>query len=292
MYVTQQGSLLLKDRRGWSYYTKTADGIDQWTGGKWYTTDWQLVVGDLGAEAFPLAPISQEPFAELIAEANVKATFTLPQEHADIPEEPVEPGMYAAPNGLTLFKDENGDWTRRMYPYSEEEFWCGEIYHDMDDWRDITRTVGYGIFPLKKIELEDIIQFATKQQDKEQNITSNIFEEPEPVGLYLTQDGRIVSNDEYGYWKLRTQELAWNDPVADLDEQHYDTDFWEDFVEEHLHARALPLVQITPEMLANACLQVVHNRQEENIEEFINQPFSSALIFQQLINQTRNNRKD
>lgn len=123
-------------------------------------------------------------------------------------------------------------------------------------------------------------------------MNNTVPEEPETVGLYLTQDGSIVSNDKYGYWRLRTHELAWNDPVADLDEQHYDTGVWEDFFEEHLRYRALPLVYITPEMLANACLQVVRNRQEEHMGEFISQPFSSALIFQQLISQTRDNSKD
>lgn len=114
-------------------------------------------------------------------------------------------------------------------------------------------------------------------------MSSPIIAEPTSIGLYLTQNGAIVSNDEYGYWKLRTHELAWNDPVADLKEQHYDTDVWEDFFEEHLHYQSLPLVEVTPEMIALACCQVIAENKESCVDDFIEYPFSNEQVFKQLV---------
>lgn len=74
LYVSQQGHVLRKyGDTDWGYAGSNLflyDGEKQWSNGARYTSDWDLVVKDLGEDAFPLKHIDRSYIASLARSTN------------------------------------------------------------------------------------------------------------------------------------------------------------------------------------------------------------------------------
>lgn len=123
-------------------------------------------------------------------------------------------------------------------------------------------------------------------------MSSPAIAEPTSLGLYLTQNGIIVSNDYYYNdhftWTLRTKELVDGDLRGDQKILNEDSATWKDSVMwseliRIIGIESLPLVEVTPEMIALACYRSLAEREESCIDDFIDYPLTREMVFKQLV---------